>query len=522
MSSGAIGNPVRGLPTTAEDLPWHVALGVALVIPWVSPVTWGPIAGAIQSLLCAAALAVVLLWRARAGGRSDHTLTEVVAHAWLMAAAISALAGLLQYFGASDTLGAAWVDHAPAGVAYANLRQRNQFASLTSMGLVALVYLATQQKDMEQTWHRRVALGVLLLLLAAGNAASASRTGALQWLLLAALCLLWQRNGTQGAGRWGLAACALYLLCSLVLPWLLQDALHISSANALARIQEPSGCESRLVLWRNVLELVAQKPWLGWGWGTLKLAHFMHPFVTPRFCAILDNAHNLPLHLAYCFGIPAALAVLLALGLLLWRAQPWRETLGARQLAWGVLAVLALHSLLEYPLWYGPFQLALGLALWLLFRHARASAPPTSAAPESGAPASVPRAPVQAGWNRRLVLVALALCVLTLTVAWDYRRVAQLYLNPEQRAPEYRSNTLEKAGATWWFQDEFHFAALTTTSLGPENAEQVYALALQTLPFSPEPAVLQPLLSSAAMGHHDNALTQDIAARAHAVYPKDF
>ncbi len=28
-------------------------------------------------------------------------------------------------------------------------------------------------------------------------------------------------------------------------------------------------------------------------------------------------------------------------------------------MAWGVLAIILLHSLLEYPLWYGPFQMAL-------------------------------------------------------------------------------------------------------------------------------------------------------------------
>ena len=35
-------------------------------------------------------------------------------------------------------------------------------------------------------------------------------------------------------------------------------------------------------------------------------------------------------------------------------------------MAWAVLAVIGLHSLLEYPLWYGPFQIAFGLCLaWL-------------------------------------------------------------------------------------------------------------------------------------------------------------
>ena len=34
----------------------------------------------------------------------------------------------------------------------------------------------------------------------------------------------------------------------------------------------------------------------------------------------------------------------------------------------GMVLLVGIHSLLEYPLWYGPFQIACGLALWLLWR----------------------------------------------------------------------------------------------------------------------------------------------------------
>ena len=67
-------------------------------------------------------------------------------------------------------------------------------------------------------------------------------------------------------------------------------------------------------------------------------------------------------------GLPLALAVCGGGLWLVWRAKPWREADATRQLAWSVLAVILLHSLLEYPLWYGPFQMAFGLSLWLLWR----------------------------------------------------------------------------------------------------------------------------------------------------------
>ena len=35
-------------------------------------------------------------------------------------------------------------------------------------------------------------------------------------------------------------------------------------------------------------------------------------------------------------------------------------------MAWSVLTLILLHSLLEYPLWHGPFQMAFGLGICLL------------------------------------------------------------------------------------------------------------------------------------------------------------
>jgi hypothetical protein len=57
-------------------------------------------------------------------------------------------------------------------------------------------------------------------------------------------------------------------------------------------------------------------------------------------------------------GAPFALGFCMVCAWLVWRARPWQETDAMRQMAWLVLAVMGLHSLLEYPLWYGPFQIA--------------------------------------------------------------------------------------------------------------------------------------------------------------------
>jgi hypothetical protein len=294
-----------------------------------------------------------------------------------------------------------------------------------------------------------------------------------------------------------LAAGAAYVSASLLLPWL--AGLSVGGAGILARMQEGgSGCASRLTLWQNVAYLVGEKPWAGWGWGELDYAHFITLYPGPRFCDILSNAHNLPLHLAVELGLPVA-TLLCGGGLwVLWRAQPWREPNPTRQLAWSVLAILGLHSLLEYPLWYGPFQLAAGLALTLLWltRPAAVSAPPAgrSATPLTVAPEL---------WR---LAMATSLLLAVLYAAWDYQRIRQIYLPVAERAAPYRDNTIAKLQGSWLFGPAVDFAELTTTVLSPANASAVQSLAEKMLHFSPEPRVIEPLLDSLRLQDQDEAL----------------
>ena len=182
----------------------------------------------------------------------------------------------------------------------------------------------------------------------------------LQWWLVAGLGGLWwlvagrARGGEQAAlGRCvvvAFGALAIYLLCLWLLPWLLLVTTGVESGGLMARLQEDVGCGSRRVLWSNVLHLISLKPWWGWGWEELDYAHFMTLYPGERFCDILDNAHNLPLHLAVELGVPVA-AGLLALCLWgVWKGRPWAEHDRTRLWAWAMLSLIGVHSLLEYPL----------------------------------------------------------------------------------------------------------------------------------------------------------------------------
>ncbi len=232
----------------------------------------------------------------------------------------------------------------------------------------------------------------------------------------------------------------------------------------------------------------------------------------PRFCEILDNAHNLPLQLAVELGIPVALLV--CAGFTWWalRQRPWREADPTRQLAWSVLAAILLHSLLEYPLWYGPFQMAFWICIGLLWR-------PTLALDEVSYSTKNPLNSLVA----RILKASLAIILIATTAfaAWDYNRVSQIYLAPVARDAAYRSDTLEKIGESWFFDNQLRFAQLLGTPLTPQNAEWTFNTATALLHYSPEPRVAEKIIQSALLLKRDAAaLEQMVYYRA--AFPLDY
>lgn len=421
----------------------------------------------------------------------------LVASGWLAAAAASAAIALLQYFHLAGPL-QPWVYPAAAGDAMANLRQPNLLASLLAIGLASSLWWAGRGARL--AW-----LVPAVVLLSLANAATTSRTGLLHWLLLAVLAAAWRGEARRSRLVLSAIALATYGLGVFLLPPLLAAWTGAPGESLVARVAGDLGCSSRRVLWSNVLQLVAQRPWLGWGWGELDYAHYMHLYPGQRFCAILDNAHNLPLHVAVELGVPAALLLCVVVAGAVWRGRPWAEADPGRRLAWSVLAVLALHSLLEYPLWYAPFQVALGLSIGLLAAPRRSRQAPPSPGIAAG-PAAVVA-------SLALVLLAYA--------AWDYLRVSQIFLPPQQRQAAWRDHALEHARRSWLFAGQARFAEVTLTPLTPGNAAWTQRSAQDMLHYSPEPRVIEKVLESATMlERYDEAVLH--LARYRAAFPREY
>ena len=236
-----------------------------------------------------------------------------------------------------------------------------------------------------------------------------------------------------------------------------------------------------------MLHLIALRPWTGWGWGDLAWAHYITLYDGPRFCHILDNAHNLPLHLAVTLGVPAALLICGALAWGVWRGRPWAERDATRQLAWGVLLVIGIHSLVEYPLWYAPFQIAAAVCVTLLW----ATHPGRKAAAPRRVPVPVPVPAVRAA-------LAAALLAAVGYAAWDYHRISQVYLPYEQRDARYRDDAMREARHSRLFAGPVRFAEVTSQPATRANASWMLPAALQALHFSPEPRVITRVIESAS------------------------
>ena len=233
-----------------------------LLLPWLNPFTPDPDARVVQSLVSLSCLALLLampLWQV--GGDS---LARVAAPAWLLAALLSCLLALLQYFGASEAL-APWVNSTDVGKAFANLRQSNHFATLTAIGLAVLLFrvqreppsgLSSRSLGRPPFWHVVICL-LAAALLGIGNAASSSRTGFLELLLLALLMLLWKQWRHPVARRVMLAA----------------GVGYASAALARLQLRQPT----KAVEQRVVFDRRKTLDWLGLGRTAIRPFHYPLP-----------------------------------------------------------------------------------------------------------------------------------------------------------------------------------------------------------------------------------------------------
>lgn len=423
---------------------WPVLLTIGLLAAaGVTAAVLGPLPlSLVTGPLAMLAAAALVLWVGAVlsdGGRLDATLTPWM-FALLAAGVLSALIAVVQVFVPqwSDNTWIAQIG--PHARAAGNLRQPNHLSTLLLWSLVAVVWLLAVG---------RLSLAAVVLLsglLVFAVVLSASRTGLLGLLLLA----LW------GALDRRLASAVRGLLIGLLVAYAamwwgldLWRAAGALSAEGLPQLRtEGDISSSRFAIWSDTLSLIARHPWWGVGFGEFNRAWTLTPF-PQRPTAFFDHAHNLPLQLAVELGLPAAL---LMTGLLCWalwrafRAGSRADAASAVSLrcVFMIVLLVALHSQLEYPLWYSYFLLPTAFALGLCL-GARPAADP-------GAPATT--RPLLLPWLGALMLVASIHSVV------DYWRVVVIFAPGDSRLS--LAERIAAGQRSIYFAHHAHYAAATT------------------------------------------------------------
>lgn len=474
-------------------------------------------------------LLLVLAIDIGARAQKQTQLLCLVAYAWFFAAVVSSIIALSQYFNWDDALYPIF-NIANQGQAFGNLRQRNQLATLLNIGLAVLVLwpilatkvratflpsmstveAASSPKNLN-AWQWRLTIFSVQLLTAA-NAASVSRTGMVGVGLLFIISWVWYKSLGKTSLMISILALLSYAFWVAVLPFASEWITGIHGYSLFGRLgfEGLASCTSRKILYLNVLDLILEKPLWGWGWRELSLAHFSAGY-NNRFCEILDNAHNLPLHFAVELGL-----ILMALLVLpfIWKclkAKPWHAQAVEKQLAWYVLALVLLHSMLEYPLWYGPFMLAFGLSLGLLWpQQAR------------GNPGYFPNRQFSLYREKLPGWIGFAGMVGLFFAAYDYVRVSQIYTVPEDRLAIFANNPYAHANRSWLFAGPVSFAVLLQTPVTPKNAQSKYDLAKKIMHYSPEGAVIEVQLKAAQLLGHPREEIKALEAQYKKVYPEDY
>ena len=264
----------------------------------------------------------------------------------LLGTELSAVIGVLQHFRWHTPLDSVIV-RAYASV-YGNLAQPNHFADYIALGMISLGLLFQLRKVPAAV---AVLLSIPLLFV---MMLSASRSS---WLYLVAISVLaW----SGGRSLRPLLRYCLLLLAGFALMHELVRLPFLAGTSSLTTLQRFAGEDAnggiRLYLWHEAWLIFKQSPWLGSGFGGFAWQHFQLGPVLHRtnITGLYNNAHNLVFQLAAETGI-AGLTVLFA-ALAVWLNGLRCVAMSpARWWGYAILAVLGIHSLLEYPLWYSYF-----------------------------------------------------------------------------------------------------------------------------------------------------------------------
>ena len=276
-------------------------------------------------------------------------LATILALFLVIGAELNALSGILQHYRWHTFLDSVVTNKNSIAV-YGNLAQPNHYANYIMLGLISLGLLQRHLR----IWHVILLATPLLFVMVL----SGSRSSWLYFIAMAVLAFIWQRR--DKTCQYVLNYALLLIVGFGLMHWIVQLPWLASGAESVTTMQRMMSGDTngsiRLYLWHEALLIFTQFPLLGAGFGQYAWQHFqMAPLLqTPYVTGLYNNAHNVVMQLAAEMGLAGISILLGSIGLWLWQIR--RLTLNIYHWwAYSLLAILAIHALLEYPLWYAYF-----------------------------------------------------------------------------------------------------------------------------------------------------------------------
>jgi O-antigen ligase len=271
----------------------------------------------------------------------------------LAGAELNTLAGILQHYRWNTFLNSV-VTAKTSHAVYGNTAQPNHYADYLALGMISLGLLYVRLSL--RAWQVALLAAPMLFVMVL----SGSRSSWLYLVLATGLALLWQRRdqALRPLLYYCLALVLGFGLMHLVvqIPWLEGATGSVTTAERL--FGDNASGQIRMHLWREAALIFAQFPLMGAGFGQFAFQHLQlaAELRNPAIIGLYNNAHNLVMQVAAEGGLAGVAILLGTLGLWFWQAV----VRGARFTLyhwWGyaILAVLGIHGLLEYPLWYAYF-----------------------------------------------------------------------------------------------------------------------------------------------------------------------
>ncbi|HEJ8090725.1 MULTISPECIES: PglL family O-oligosaccharyltransferase [Serratia] len=258
----------------------------------------------------------------------------------LAATVIEALLGLVQYslLQPGNWMGYNTLKNRPYGI----FQQWNLMASFMATGLALALYLLSARRPLSRSLQWLAA--AMLLLAPLLLIVIASRVGLLAALLLSPLQLwmLYRLNRRR-------AGIALLLLMAGVSAGLLLVMLN----GATRALMLPEPIFYRLTYWQEALDMIAERPWLGWGYGHFQ-HDFLHHFYTTHSSGMESVAISHPHNEILLWGVEGGLLSLSGITLIVWglcRLLRHSRPVPLRPAPWLAALPILLHMMVEYPLY---------------------------------------------------------------------------------------------------------------------------------------------------------------------------